>query len=246
MPNRLLLAAALALTVLALPAAAHAAELRARRGDREVPRRHGRGRARAPRAALRARTPQRALPGGSEQLAIDDGESVRETVSELRDDPNVAYAVPNYRAHAAAAAQRPGPRAAVELPRQLRDRHGGGVGAGRPARRPGRARSAGGAARQRRGLRAPRPLPARARPAALHLRQGLRLRGPRPPPQRRVRSRHPRGRHDRADHEQRGSPPPASPIARGSCPCGCSTGRARATRWPSRARSATPPGAART
>jgi serine protease len=42
------------------------------------------------------------LPGGSEQLAIDDGDSVRETIAELRRDPKVAYAVPNWRAHAAA------------------------------------------------------------------------------------------------------------------------------------------------
>jgi serine protease len=41
-----------------------------------------------------------ALPSGSEQLAIEDGESVAETVAELRDDPNVAYAVPNHIAHA--------------------------------------------------------------------------------------------------------------------------------------------------
>ncbi len=41
------------------------------------------------------------LPGGSEQLAIEDGESVAETVDELREDPNVAYAVPNLVAHAA-------------------------------------------------------------------------------------------------------------------------------------------------
>ena len=45
-----------------------------------------------------------ALPGGSEQLQIDDGDSVRETIAELRADPNVAYAVPNWRAHAAASA----------------------------------------------------------------------------------------------------------------------------------------------
>ena len=32
-----------------------------------------------------------------------------QTVAELRDDPNVAYAVPNYRAHASAHAQRPAP-----------------------------------------------------------------------------------------------------------------------------------------
>jgi serine protease len=42
------------------------------------------------------------LPGGSEQLAIDDGDSVRETIAELRRDPKVAYAVPNWKAHAAA------------------------------------------------------------------------------------------------------------------------------------------------
>jgi serine protease len=42
------------------------------------------------------------LPGDSEQLAIEDGDSVRETIAELEDDPNVAYAVPNWRAHAAA------------------------------------------------------------------------------------------------------------------------------------------------
>jgi serine protease len=45
-----------------------------------------------------------ALPGGSEQLEIEDGDSVRETISELREDPNVVYAVPNWRAHAAAEA----------------------------------------------------------------------------------------------------------------------------------------------
>jgi serine protease len=42
------------------------------------------------------------LPGGSEQLQIEDGDSVRETIAELREDPNVDYAVPNWRAHAAA------------------------------------------------------------------------------------------------------------------------------------------------
>jgi serine protease len=42
------------------------------------------------------------LPGGSEQLRIEDGGSVRETIGELRQDPNVKYAVPNWRAHASA------------------------------------------------------------------------------------------------------------------------------------------------
>ena len=42
------------------------------------------------------------LPGESRKLEILDGETVRETVSELRSDPNVEYAVPNYVAHASA------------------------------------------------------------------------------------------------------------------------------------------------
>lgn len=49
-----------------------------------------------------------ALPGGSEQLEIEDGDSVRETIAELRADPNVAYAVPNWRARAAADPNDPG------------------------------------------------------------------------------------------------------------------------------------------
>jgi serine protease len=48
--------------------------------------------------------PVAGLAGGSEQLQIEDGESVRETIAELRKDPNVRYAVPNWRAHAAAEA----------------------------------------------------------------------------------------------------------------------------------------------
>ena len=46
---------------------------------------------------------EQALPGGSQQLAIEDGQSVRETIDELEDDPSVAYAVPNWRAHASGA-----------------------------------------------------------------------------------------------------------------------------------------------
>jgi serine protease len=42
------------------------------------------------------------LPGGSQQLQIQDGESVPATLAQLRDDPNVDYAVPNWKAHAAA------------------------------------------------------------------------------------------------------------------------------------------------
>ncbi len=43
---------------------------------------------------------ENAVPGGSQQVAIEDGDSVGQTVAELRKDPNVAYAVPNFKAHA--------------------------------------------------------------------------------------------------------------------------------------------------
>ena len=43
-----------------------------------------------------------AIPGGSRQLAIEDGASVKETLAELRKDPRVEYAVPNYVARASA------------------------------------------------------------------------------------------------------------------------------------------------
>jgi serine protease len=45
---------------------------------------------------------EQSIPGGSQQLQIADGDSVKETLEELRDDPSVAYAVPNYIAHASA------------------------------------------------------------------------------------------------------------------------------------------------
>nr|MBA2630022.1 S8 family serine peptidase [Thermoleophilaceae bacterium] len=45
----------------------------------------------------------RSMPGGSEQVAVREGATVREALTELRRDPDVAYAVPNYRAHASAA-----------------------------------------------------------------------------------------------------------------------------------------------
>jgi serine protease len=53
-------------------------------------------------AAAAGAEPVHALPGGSEQLKIQDGDSVRATIAELQKDPNVAYAVPNWHAHAAA------------------------------------------------------------------------------------------------------------------------------------------------
>jgi serine protease len=48
------------------------------------------------------------LPDGTTQLEVDDSESVAETVSELRTDPRVAYAVPNYVARASAFPNDPG------------------------------------------------------------------------------------------------------------------------------------------
>jgi serine protease len=42
------------------------------------------------------------LPGGSKRLQVADGGSVGETIAELRRDPSVAYAVPNYVARASA------------------------------------------------------------------------------------------------------------------------------------------------
>jgi serine protease len=103
MPIRLpLLLAALSL-VLLVPAAARAADYVP--DEVIVKYEDGTGGGVAAQVAAEAGTePVQPLPGGSEQLSIDDGDSVRETIAELRDDPNVAYAVPNWRAHAAAEA----------------------------------------------------------------------------------------------------------------------------------------------
>ena len=103
MPIRLPLLLAVAIVLLALPAAARAADYVP---DEVIVRyEHGTGGGVAAQVASEAGTePIQALPGGSEQLQIHDGDSVRETIAELRADPNVAYAVPNWRAHAAAEA----------------------------------------------------------------------------------------------------------------------------------------------
>jgi len=47
------------------------------------------------------------VPGGARTLAIEDGDSVHATVAELRARPDVAYALPDYRLHAAQAAPAP-------------------------------------------------------------------------------------------------------------------------------------------
>jgi serine protease len=44
---------------------------------------------------------QEGLPGGARQLAIEDGDSVHRTLTELRANPKVRYAVPNHIARAA-------------------------------------------------------------------------------------------------------------------------------------------------
>jgi serine protease len=59
----------------------------------------------ATQTAVESRTGTReddALPGESKRLAILDGQSVHDTVAELRLDPSVEYAVPNYVARASA------------------------------------------------------------------------------------------------------------------------------------------------
>jgi serine protease len=86
---------------LTLPAAAAAAEY----VPAEVIVRYEDGTSEAAEAAIEDASGTRgeqAIPGGSEQLAIEDGESVRETIAELEAQPGVAFAVPNWRARAAA------------------------------------------------------------------------------------------------------------------------------------------------
>jgi serine protease len=107
MPIRLPLLLVAAGLLLALPAGARAADYVP---DEVIVRyEQGTGGGVAAQVAAEAGTqPVQALPGGSEQLEIDDGDSVRETIAELTADPNVAYAVPNWRARAAAEPDDPG------------------------------------------------------------------------------------------------------------------------------------------
>ena len=101
MPIRLPLLIAVAMLVLIVPAGARAADYVP--DEVIVHYERGIGGGVAAQVAAEAGTePLQALPGGSEQLQIDDGDSVRETIAELKADPNVAYAVPNWRARAAA------------------------------------------------------------------------------------------------------------------------------------------------
>jgi len=104
MPIRLLLLLLAALSVVLLvPASARAADYVP--DEVIVHYENGTGGGVAAQVATEAGTePLQSLPGGSAQLAIDDGDSVRETIAELQKNPNVAYAVPNWHAHAAAEA----------------------------------------------------------------------------------------------------------------------------------------------
>src|SRR5688500_1475215 len=90
-PRLLLSAAATAAFVAAAPAGAAAAEY----VPGEVIARYEGGAATAGGAGER-------LPGGAHKVTIRDGESVPETVRDLRERGDVAYAVPNDVAHASA------------------------------------------------------------------------------------------------------------------------------------------------
>src|SRR3954471_6132710 len=96
-----LLPALAAAFILGAPSAANAAEV----VPGKVIVRYKRDATRAQRAHVQARTGTRfgtVLPGGSRTLKIADGDSVATTVGELNADQKVAYAVPDYRVHAAA------------------------------------------------------------------------------------------------------------------------------------------------
>ena len=102
MPIRLLLPAALALIVLAAAPAASAADYVP--GQVIVKYEDGTtGTVRNGVERYSGTERRRTLPGGATQLAIADGKSVGQTVAELKADPSVAYAVPNYVAHIAGA-----------------------------------------------------------------------------------------------------------------------------------------------
>ena len=170
-----------------------------------------------------ATVPSRRFRAARQQLAIEDGDSVRETLAELEADPNVAYAVPNYAPRAARSPERPGLPPPVELLRRPTastcPRPGTlATGSAPPAAAAPWSRcSTPASPTSARGATAARPTCAAARRAA------LRLRRTRPPPQRPQRPRHARGGHDRPDDEQPASAAPGSPTAPRSCRCACST-----------------------
>src|SRR3954469_3909549 len=96
-----LLPALAAAFTLGAPAVANAADV----VPGKVIVRYKRDATRAERAHVQARTGTRfgtVLPGGSRTLRIADGQSVATTVKELNGRQDVAYAVPDYKVHAAA------------------------------------------------------------------------------------------------------------------------------------------------
>lgn len=102
-----LLSAALTAIALAVPSQAGAAEY----VRDEVIVKYRDGTTRAVKQKVEAGTGtdlERGVPGGSQQLEIEDGASVKQTVEELREDPNVEYAVPNYVARASLVPNDPG------------------------------------------------------------------------------------------------------------------------------------------
>jgi serine protease len=107
LPLGLALLGVIAATLLASPepAAAQAARRDGTYLPGEVIVRYHAGTAPATQARVESATSTRtvaALPGGSKRLEVQDARSVTETVSELRRNPDVAYAVPNYTARASA------------------------------------------------------------------------------------------------------------------------------------------------
>jgi serine protease len=101
MHTRLILAAALALASLAAPTGAAAADyvpgqLIVKYRDGTTPNEES-----TAQRVVGVQT-ERTLAGASKELQVRDGDSVRQTLAQLRADPNVAYAVPNYIAHASA------------------------------------------------------------------------------------------------------------------------------------------------
>ena len=95
-----LLPALAAAAVLAIPACANAAEV----VPGKVIVRYKDDATRSERAAVQRRTGTRfgtLLPGGSRTLEIHDGDSVTKTIADLNRHRKVAYAVPDYRVHAA-------------------------------------------------------------------------------------------------------------------------------------------------
>ena len=183
---------------------------------------------------------EQALPGGSQQLAIEDGDSVPATIAELEADPNVAYAVPNMVAHASGTTSDPDSRRQWNLfggcginlveAWALAESRGapGGRGAvvavidsGVAYERPRAATSARPTCAARPSSSPGTSSTATAIPTtSTATARTWRARSPRPP--------------------TTASAPRGSPTTRRSCPCACWTAPASATRPPSRARSATP------